>query len=97
MEGNLLVYLLPETPYFRKYMKTVEPCWKPICSDTNRAKIIQKKGAAFHFDYRSDQLKYGKPSTISDLWTSKANVAFMGASMHLQTPRRFETKSYGSH
>ena len=90
IHGNLPVYL-PETNYFRRFMKTMEPRRKPICRATNRVKIIHK-GAPYQFDYRSYQVKYGKPSTTLDPWTSKATVSFMGASMHLQTPTAFDTK-----
>lgn len=91
VEGNLpITHTEPGTP-FRKFMTRVERRWKPICSRTVRKGVI-KKGQKFKFDFQSYRLKYGKPSTTCDIWSSRARQGFLAITMHVQTPKEFQTK-----
>jgi len=58
---------------FRKVLATAS-CgrWRPVCVKTIRARIIEL-GSKWSFDYSEYKLKFAKPSTTLDIWTSTAS------------------------
>ena len=77
---------------FRKVLATAS-CgrWRPVCGKTIRARIIEL-GSKWSFDYSEYKLKFAKPSTTLDIWTSKKRRGYMAVSIHLQTTNGLDTK-----
>jgi hypothetical protein len=72
-------------------MKKLKPAWKPICRQSCRQKIIAK-GRPFKFNLKNHLLKYGKPSSTVDIWTSKQRLGYMAVTMHLQNKHQAVSK-----
>ena len=82
---------------FRKVLATAS-CgrWRPACGKTIRAWIIEL-GSKWSFDYSEYRLKFAKPSTTLDIWTSKKRRGYMAVSIHLQTTNGLDTKVLDLH